>query len=1203
MSTDSTDEKNHGFSTQDQETIKRLLAMDRETFLANWGLESTEQSTSVMSQPGPSRMDTSDDEINNNENSGDDSDSSLENDYLQVLRNPITPIIEQQQQQQQQPPVTENTSVMPESQLMETTNTTTASSATTTSVTNSTSNSNETREPGRRSLRPRKVNQMQPYTYEKSKYNELVRRSKYTELLQYDPNNSTQTKRRHKKTSEDRYEDEGVEEDDEMMNPDDEFEQVDPEELMPTKRIKKLFIPPSRHRQSHSEELPKKNTPHGNKKSSDVSKKRYSPTPTTTPSPVAHERRIITTAITSTNSDDIWSTVPRTTTVYSRNHRKRSKMEKSKGPDRQIKSLNEMDNSTTSPLPLPTSQSSTTHTQKMDATLSNERNTEHIHDALRDAFPDLFDSVPGDESNNVDDDTKSTDSHFSLDSVLIRAAKSVQQQNNNHSMNPSFEDSEGEEQLHIPRRKKRLRRSHSLDSENADEDHGDVFDFPMDDTIPIHDDNHDDSVFDFPEQTQDHGSEPPRPKPLQQLVTARSRRRSQPKDDGFIVHDGSEYDLPKRKKNYSLRGVLPFNYKPDHEKPVTQQAVVEEEENDPGPDSPIEEDSPALSLIDHEHSSSMRTESELNALEDDGDEVEFQMFVRSSPVRRRQRTLTGYVQRSRRTGEKTYSTNKSGHIDQMRKEAVSRARSLQTKTPRRSSGTNRPSAYNASATNNSRRNRNSATASSSSSFSSQNKPPPSIQPRRSKKRNLNGELYILPGPGPLNTSTEQPRLMGWQSSIRPHLSIRWTETGELCPEPDESIYSSSSPLTTERQQSPQQQLDHNMPDYTENTVNSNNIPSSLTKNAHLQMMEEENNGPSEPFARLLYKHPNLAINWGMPVLVDTTTAQLQHTIYLQHEYLHRLISPQEDANVHAGLFDNGDTPIELFHRNITLTQDMDKNKNVIKNLFREAFKYMGALFDDHFATNPTKKDTTMAKLFLFFQFVTEALNDWVLRLPGGQQRPMIEFLNSQCRLFYSRTWSIAGLDDEHYQKSRPLISYDHQNHHTLPHAWKALLALLIYALDWATHIQYVSMSTSGNQEDCKQRLLWLLYWIGPTLAQISCEQKDASYFIYAKEPLVAEGWVCLFHLYASEDVNRSQCWMAAMDLLEQQREQDHLTIDKEMERKWHWLLVLNALRYVDSKGIYTRPEEGIMTVETMCGRELANGLSTAIAGNESSGAA
>ena len=71
-----------------------------------------------------------------------------------------------------------------------------------------------------------------------------------------------------------------------------------------------------------------------------------------------------------------------------------------------------------------------------------------------------------------------------------------------------------------------------------------------------------------------------------------------------------------------------------------------------------------------------------------------------------------------------------------------------------------------------------------------------------------------------------------------------------------------------------------------------------------------------------------------------------------------------------------------------------------------------------------------------------------------------------------------------------------------------------------------------------------------------------------------------------------------MELLEHHVKQDKLTIKQEMERKWHWLLVLNALRYVDKKGIYTKPLEGVnTTVETMCGRELANGLIAVIAEN------
>ncbi|KAI7849797.1 hypothetical protein BDC45DRAFT_609259 [Circinella umbellata] len=1202
MLTDSSDEDN-GLSTQDQEAIKKLLAMDRETFLANWtGLESTRNTT--LTSRSTSSMDITDDD--------NDSDNSHELDYLQVLRNPFL----------EQPPT-------PISTTDNTTNITDSHTIPVQQQQKTGTNMNENQEQqrtgystSRRSLRPRNVNQMQPFTYDKKIYNEMIRRSKYTELLQYDPNENTQmttARRRYKSSAKDQYEDEGIDTDDDEMNPDDEFTDqiVDPEELLPVKRVKTTLIIPSHRPKTHSKIIKPRdfNKDTNNKKSDGLKKyttkkkKSVTPRPTT---PAATTVRTITTNAVSNNttsnfSSDVWSVIPRASTVYSITPRKRSKNDKGKGPAQQQqqhnKPLIEMDSS------VQASQSSTTSTQ-------NEKNLDHIHSALRDVFTDLFDSGAEDNDGNHDDDMKSTSSNISLDSVLIRASKEQQ-------INPSFEDFEADEELHIPSRRKRFRKSHSLDDDDGDEKE-DVFAFPttarMTDPSSIENNNHDndnDNVFDFPEPEDDNQSvQLQKQRPLDQLVIARSRRKQQQaKDDDFVVYDGSLYDHDRRRKKNTLRGVLPFSYKPEHEK--KQFAVQHLVEDDNYFDSSVEDDNDDLapSLQDYGKYNSSPVS---NSSTDFGKNDNFESFSElslSTPVRRRQRTLTGYVHSSssKRSNEKTYSTNKkSGRLHQMQKEAVSRARTLQTKTSRSQQRTTNNNNVSPP-TQNKKMNYNTNTSSSWATNSSPNqkRPPPAIQPRRSKKKNPNGELYILPGPNKVNS--------GWQSSIRPHLSVNWTETGELCiyDNEDESAHLLTSPA--DRISPNNSLLNQDILDYHSSTrgssagyistspppySNQNNI-SNATR---LQVMEEDSDiGPMDPFGRLLYKHPHFRIDWGMP---DGIEVQLQGTYYLQHNYLHRLLitSPQQQADtLHgAGLFDNA---IELFNRQILLTQqrDLDENMKLFKDLFREAFKYIGALFDNNNFNNQYQlqddwRDTTFTRLLLFFQFITEVLSNWVIRLPSGQQRPMIEFLNAQCKLLYSRAWCLAGLDDDHYwRKSRPLFSSSGggNNMILLTYNWKALLALLIYALDWTSQVRAYTLSTSEEgcyQEDCKQRLLWLLYWIGPTLTHL--RQDGGQETLYAKEPLVVEGWICLFHLYELEDVHRYECWTKVMELLDQHVKQDKLTIKQEMERKWHWLLVLNVLRYVDKKGIYTKPREGIITtVETMCGRELANGLIAAITEN------
>ncbi|KAI9497292.1 hypothetical protein BDB00DRAFT_868735 [Zychaea mexicana] len=1154
MSTVSLDEEDTGFSTQERAAIARLTSMSREEFLANWSLEST-RSTNHASQPGSlasDRVDISDSSDN------DDSDSSLENNYLETLRNPAPPA---------QPVDAKNSQSIAQ---RNTSNTATI---------NSDNNGNQQlrgqqqiqpqqkqhSQFPRRSLRPRRQEQMQPYTFDQRHYSALVRRRGFEELLLQDDSSDITIRHRHRKTAEDRYEDEG------------DNQEVDPDEQLPVKRITKLVLP-IRRRKSLSAE------PEGPKKPADLSK--YTKTPYF-PSSTSTGARLNTTSnsatttsttITSRVNNDIWSAIPRTSkVVYSRTPKKRSKKEKGKGLAQERPLLDDTSTlSTQSPSPA--------FANVHQATQLNRQDSGHIDEALKDVFSELF---SGSENEQHDDDAKSVSSTMSLDSVLVRAemamrAQQEQEENSgksNKHFNPSFEDLEGEEELHIPRRK-RVRRDHSLDSDSEQED--DPFAFPVDDPIPLNNGNNNDhyGVFDLPEA--DNEQDPPR-----STAPPRQRIHRVQQDDDFIVHDGSEYDRPKRKKRHTFRGVLPFSYKPpsetDRTRHLTPPQLVEEEDKGLGCDSPIEDDdpSPSQNFVD----SPLRSPTPFEELSS-----EPRSFI-SSPVRKQQRTLTGYVQRAARPREKTYSTHKRGKIAQMHKEAVSRARSLQTSTSRRSATASNTRARSTTTLNN--KLARYSTSSSSSRVATQCKPP-TIQPRRPRKRNLNGQIYIVPGPGP--SSQIERKVTGWRSSIRPHLSIEWTDEGEICTDVGEVLHPSTTSTGTEpvrpqpdRAEPPQYNYSDMIDD--DNTILDSTPPSPQPHNENIlqdHQMVCEDSEPKDPFARILQNYPTLSIDYGMPMVVNGS-AQLLGTSYLKHGYLQRLVSLPLDFGAGGGPGPSA-TAVELLGRRVLFTQDAEQNKQLIKSLFREAFKHIGALFDN--ANHVAIASVAMVNLLSFFQFVTETMCSWVWRLPSGQQRPMTEFLVAQCVLLYSRVWSMAGLDVDHFWKSRPLVTHGQQKN--LSHSYKALLLLLIYALDWTSRI-----GTPEQQDDCKHRLIWLLYWIGPTYAHLERSTQQEESFIVAQEPLVAEAWVCIFHLYAPEDIHQGQCWMTVMKFLEQQAQQDKLSARQEMERKWHWLLVLNALRCVDKGGTYTRPVAGIATVETMCGSELASGLATAIAENAS----
>ena len=418
-------------------------------------------------------------------------------------------------------------------------------------------------------------------------------------------------------------------------------------------------------------------------------------------------------------------------------------------------------------------------------------------------------------------------------------------------------------------------------------------------------------------------------------------------------------------------------------------------------------------------------------------------------------------------------------------------------------------------------------------------------------------MYIIPGPD-------------WTSFKRPHLTNGWAPTGE-----HRTGLTDQVRTTREWTAEIQQWVDEQSPRHsTMDRRSQQQIPNDLPPTSPIP---SQDTGPTEPFARLLYKCPSLAIDYGIP---DTEgESHLRGTCYIMLGYLKQLLSP-EDAAPSIGAFE---TSIELFDRNVTLTQDADHTVQILKSLFREVFKRIASLFEQRSTSTPAaEKQLAITKLLPFFRFVTERLGHWALRLAGGQQRPTMSFLNDQCKLLYTRVWATAGIaiPYDKYSKTPPLLDTGE----TLGHAYKALLIVLIYALDWTFRF-----GNSEHRDDCKQRLLWILYWIGPNNAQLE-KRDDGS--LSAKEPIVAEAWICLLSHYAP---NQGQCWQEVVQLLNQQTEQAGWTTLKKKQVMFHWLLVLNGLRHVDDGGIYSRPLAGISSVDGLGGHELAREVITAAA--------
>ncbi|KAI8144078.1 hypothetical protein BJV82DRAFT_608238 [Fennellomyces sp. T-0311] len=500
------------------------------------------------------------------------------------------------------------------------------------------------------------------------------------------------------------------------------------------------------------------------------------------------------------------------------------------------------------------------------------------------------------------------------------------------------------------------------------------------------------------------------------------------------------------------------------------------------------------------------------------------------------RPVSSSRSRERMVGEFIQASSSSAPRAEHRRSAAQNSR-----TARKNSHTRHPKSAHTSSSSRKQQ----ASSSSSSSIRT------SITPRKAKHKpkraDPNGKLYIVPGPD-------------WESYKRPHLTNGWAPNGEHRPRSSDQARITREWTTQISEHDPPRQ--HPIHHRQRQAPASFPLPAS-------PISPHEDTGPTNPFARLLHEHPSLATDYGIPSA--ESGAHLHGTCYIMLGYLQQVLSP-EVAVPSIGAFE---TFIELFGRKITLTQDVDQTTQSIKSLFREVFKRIGPFFEKR-STTAVEKDLEIANLMPIFRFVSERLANWALRLGGGQQRPTMEFLNNQCKLMYARAWAIAGMIMPYNSKTPPLLDKP------IGHSSKVLLILMIYALDWTGRF-----GTPDDRNDCLQRLLWLLYWIGPDYAQLLRRDDNG---LTAKEPLVAEAWICVLHTYLA-----AECWQRVMQLLDQQSEQDGWTAAQKKQHMFHWLLVLNGLRHVDQYGVYTTPQAGLSSVEGLCGHELALELITATA--------
>lgn len=226
----------------------------------------------------------------------------------------------------------------------------------------------------------------------------------------------------------------------------------------------------------------------------------------------------------------------------------------------------------------------------------------------------------------------------------------------------------------------------------------------------------------------------------------------------------------------------------------------------------------------------------------------------------------------------------------------------------------------------------------------------------------------------------------------------------------------------------------------------------------------------------------------------SSRASLVHTRYLCRHLLPQLVAPPpsfEDPSFGLYMMDR----IQTVHRLLEPGSEQAQQQQAwLQNAFWYHFQLLANLYDD--TPGAIAPERACNDCIEFYFSVSRCMGN----APDPAKQLLLTFLKTQIQQFMRRVLKLmVPATDALYPNTRPAVTH-------------ALLALLIYSLDWTYRLHRLDATWGKTAElwPSARTLAWMLYSLSPASATYAVHLGEME--VRAQQPLVVEGWKVLLVL-------------------------------------------------------------------------------------------